>query len=131
MSTSTEPENAFTVQSILLHQLISNAAKPNIPPFLKTILWVVAFLEPTAGILYVASAIPAIRKEGFWLLKVETNGMIRPNNCLLIPIFVLLYIICESLFSRESFADLPQELWNDWKLKRFLYRGLAKAVCPH
>ncbi|PLW30606.1 hypothetical protein PCASD_20575 [Puccinia coronata f. sp. avenae] len=94
MSTSTQPENAYTVQSIVLHQLLSNAAKPNIPPFLKTILWMIAFLEPIAAILYIASAIPAIRKEGFWFLKIETKGMIRPNNCLLIPIFVLLYITC-------------------------------------
>ncbi|KAH9465384.1 hypothetical protein MJO29_007138 [Puccinia striiformis f. sp. tritici] len=90
----TQPENVFVVQSIALHQLFQGAAKSHHPAFLPTILWVEAFLEPIAGALYVISAIPAIRKEGFWLFKRETNGMIRPNTHTLLPIFVLLYIIC-------------------------------------
>ncbi|PLW16084.1 hypothetical protein PCANC_17499 [Puccinia coronata f. sp. avenae] len=80
--------------------------KPDIPPYLKILLWTIAFLEPIAAILYVASAIPAIRKEGFWFLKSETNGMIRPNNSLLIPIFVLLYMI----FSLSSLICLLIDL---------------------
>ncbi|PLW05508.1 hypothetical protein PCASD_20574 [Puccinia coronata f. sp. avenae] len=106
MSNSTQAGNAYTVQSTVLHKLLSNAAEPDIPPYLKILLWTIAFLEPIAAILYVASAIPAIRKEGFWFLKSETNGMIRPNNSLLIPIFVLLYMI----FSLSSLICLLIDL---------------------
>ncbi|KAA1125933.1 hypothetical protein PGTUg99_022447 [Puccinia graminis f. sp. tritici] len=94
MSMSIQPENVYTVQSLALHQLFWKAAKLNIPPFLPTLVWLEVFLEPIAGILYIISAIPSIRKEGFWLYKMETSGMIRPNTSTLIPIFVLLYITC-------------------------------------
>lgn len=91
---STQPGNAFVGQSIALHQIFWNTANPNAPSFLTKILWVEAVLEPIAAVLYIISAIPAVRKEGFWFFAVESNGTIRPNNSLLIPIFVLLYVIC-------------------------------------
>lgn len=101
---STQPGNAFVGQSIALHQIFWNTANPNAPSFLTKILWVEAVLEPIAAVLYIISAIPAVRKEGFWFFAVESNGTIRPNNSLLIPIFVLLYVICECLLTSFGLA---------------------------
>ncbi|WAQ86630.1 hypothetical protein PtA15_7A357 [Puccinia triticina] len=69
---SSQPESVYTVEAIALNQLFWKAAKPNIPAFLPTTLWVEAFLEPLAGIFYVISALPAIRKEGLWFFKFES-----------------------------------------------------------
>lgn len=61
------------------------------PRFLPSMLWVVFCLECISVVLYLLSAIPAIRKEGFWLFRTELNGMIRPNTRILLPICVFFY----------------------------------------
>jgi hypothetical protein len=88
----TTPPANYTLQSIVINQLLVHAIKLDPPKPVPPILWSVSFLEPVAGILYVLSSIPAIRKEGFWFLKIEKNGMVRPNTRTIIPIFVLVYI---------------------------------------
>ncbi|KAA1102664.1 hypothetical protein PGTUg99_029549 [Puccinia graminis f. sp. tritici] len=89
----TTPPANYTLQSIVINQLLTQAIKLDPPKPVPPILWSVSFLEPAAGILYVLSSIPAIRKEGFWFLKIEKNGMVRPNTRTIIPMFVLVYIV--------------------------------------
>ncbi|KNZ57891.1 hypothetical protein VP01_2047g1 [Puccinia sorghi] len=82
----------YTAQSVALHQLVVKVMKLDPPESVPLILSSTACLEPFAGFLYVLSSIPAIRQEGFWLMKMEKNGLIRPNIRTLIPMFVLVYI---------------------------------------
>lgn len=81
----------YAKQSIALHELILNETKIITPEFLPSMLWVLCCLEFVSVGLYVLSAIPVIRKEGFWLFRTELNGMIRPNARVLIPICVCFY----------------------------------------
>ncbi|KAI7955737.1 hypothetical protein MJO29_007136 [Puccinia striiformis f. sp. tritici] len=83
---------AYTVQSMALHQLVAHAMKFDPPKSVPTIMMVSTFLEPVAGMLYVISSIPTVRVEGVWFLRMEKNGMVRPNTRTIIPFFVLLYI---------------------------------------
>ncbi|KAA1077743.1 hypothetical protein PGT21_018612 [Puccinia graminis f. sp. tritici] len=82
----------YTLQSIALNQLLVQAIELDPPQSVPILLMSTYYLEPVAGILWALSAIPAIRKEGFWFFKTEKNGMIRPNTRTLIPIFLLFYI---------------------------------------
>jgi len=91
-NTSTFQPSNYASQSIALHQLVLHAAKITSPGFVPHLLRVVCLLELISAVLYVVSAIPTIRKEGFWLFKPEANGMIRPNTRILIPICVVLYV---------------------------------------
>ncbi|KNZ52879.1 hypothetical protein VP01_3411g2 [Puccinia sorghi] len=105
----------YTAQSVALHQLVVKAKKLDPPESVPLIMLLAACLEPFAGFLYVLSSIPAIRQEGFWFMKMEKNGLIRPNIRTLIPMFVLVYIGCDeyghdSLLPKRSeevdFVDL-------------------------
>ncbi|KNZ60295.1 hypothetical protein VP01_1578g4 [Puccinia sorghi] len=82
----------YTAQSVALHQFVVGVMKLKPPESVPLIMLSTACLEPFAGFLYVLSSIPAIREEGFWFMKREKNGMIRPNTRTLIPMFVLVYI---------------------------------------
>ncbi|WAQ86629.1 hypothetical protein PtA15_7A356 [Puccinia triticina] len=97
---------SYTVQSIALHQFLAKLMKLDPPKPVPTILLSAAFLEPLAGVLYALSSIPAIRQQGFWLVKVEKNGMIRPNTRTLIPMFVLVYIA----FSMTTIHSFQKDL---------------------
>jgi len=90
--TTTFQPSDYAHQSIALHQLVLHAAKITTPGFVPNLLRVVCILELVSAVLYVISAIPTIRKEGFWLFKPEANGMIRPNTRILIPVCVVLYV---------------------------------------
>ncbi|KAA1102667.1 hypothetical protein PGTUg99_029754 [Puccinia graminis f. sp. tritici] len=96
MSTATDPGPSYLRQSIVLHDLVLKARNINPPKFLPTVLRITLSLEYVAAILYIASAVPVIRKEGFWLFKAEANGMVRPNIRIIIPICVVLYVICDT-----------------------------------
>lgn len=92
MTTSIFQPPDYASQSIALHQLVLDAAKITTPGFVPNLLWVVCLLELVSAVLYVISAIPTIREEGFWLFKAEANGMVRPNTRILIPICVVFYV---------------------------------------
>lgn len=94
MTTSIFQPPDYASQSIALHQLVLDAAKITTPGFVPNLLWVVCLLELVSAVLYVISAIPTIREEGFWLFKAEANGMVRPNTRILIPICVVFYVAC-------------------------------------
>ncbi|OAV90354.1 hypothetical protein, variant 2 [Puccinia triticina 1-1 BBBD Race 1] len=95
-ATPTQHPNYAISQSVVLHELFLRAAKTNPPKVLPAILWITLCLECIAAILYVASAVPTIRKEGFWLFKTEANGMVRPNIRVIIPMCVVLYVMCDT-----------------------------------
>jgi len=82
----------YTAQSVALHQLVVKVMKLDPPEVVLLMILSTACLEPVAGFLYVLSSIPAIRKEGFWFMKMDKHGLIRPNIRTLIPMFVLIYV---------------------------------------
>ncbi|PLW22045.1 hypothetical protein PCASD_19452 [Puccinia coronata f. sp. avenae] len=91
MGTHTVHASEYVRQSIVLHEVILKETTIITPRFLPSMLWVVFCLECISVVLYLLSAIPAIRKEGFWLFRTELNGMIRPNTRILLPICVFFY----------------------------------------
>ncbi|KNE92505.1 hypothetical protein PSTG_14106 [Puccinia striiformis f. sp. tritici PST-78] len=99
MDTSTDPPPQppnYVTQSIAIHQMMLVATKSHFPTVLPALLWSACCLEFISAFLYTVSAIPAIRKEGFWLFQTEGNGMVRPNTRIIIPICVVLYVICDA-----------------------------------
>ncbi|KAI7956918.1 hypothetical protein MJO28_004013 [Puccinia striiformis f. sp. tritici] len=85
----------YAIQSTALHQLMLKATKTNNPECLHVLLYTACCLECISALLYAASTIPAIRRDGFWLFKTEANGMVRPNAQLIIPLCVVLYVLCD------------------------------------
>ncbi|KAI8444721.1 hypothetical protein BY996DRAFT_4599939 [Phakopsora pachyrhizi] len=57
------------------------------------VVWIITFLGPISGLLYLASLCKRIRTEGAWLARVDSRGYLHPHTHVIIPCWIVLYTL--------------------------------------